>query len=124
MKTAFMGFVLGVFMIGVGCSTSAADKPAHASLAAYPNAVVEAKDAASGTTVTVEPNGREIKAVDKGGKVLWKVDLIQALGKPSTGDPVVRHVAIRGGKVYVLLGKSLSGEVDLKTGKAVLRGED
>lgn len=132
MKTGFMSVVLGFLVIGASGSATAVDKPiiaggtesVHASLVAYPNAVVVTNDAATGITVSVETNGRELKAAAKDGTVLWKVDVIKEWGKPSVGKPVIRHLAITGGKVEVTVGKHMFGEVDLKTGKAVLRGED
>ena len=55
---------------------------------------------------------------------MWKVDVLKAWGKPSVGEAVIRHLAIRNGKVDGTLGKAMGGTVDLKTGKAVLTGED
>ena len=99
---------------------------AHASLAAYPNAIITATDTVTGITVAVEPNGRELKATGKDGVALWKVDVVKAWGNPANpgGKPVIRHLAIRDGKVDVTVGKAMGGTVDLKTGKAVLIGED
>ena len=97
---------------------------AHASLAAYPNAITTATDTVTGITVAVEPNGQELKATGKDGVALWQVDVVKAWGNPAVGKPAIRHLAIRDGKVDVTVGKAMGGTVDLKTGKAVLIGED
>ena len=78
----------------------------------------------TGIKVSVEPHGQEVKATEKDGAVVWKVDVLKAWGKPSVGEAVIRHLAIRNGTVDGTLGKALGGTVDLKTGKAVLTGED
>ena len=130
MKVVFMSVALGVLVIGASGS-AAADKPAteagtdavHASLVAYPNAVIVTNDVATGITIAVEPNGHELKATAKDGTVLWKVDVLKAWGRPAMGSAVIRHLAIRGEKIQVTVGKHMGGEVDLKTGKAVLIGE-
>lgn len=124
-----------LLIVLVGVSTTSANSmppvftgtnTVHASLIAYSNAVVTAADAETGITVTVEPNGRELKATGKDGSDLWKVDVVKAWGNPANpgGKPVIRHLAIRDGKVDVTVGKAMGGTVDLKTGKAVLIGED
>lgn len=99
-------------------------KELHSSVVAYPNAVLSATVAATGITVTVEPNGQELKAVNKDGAVLWQVDLLQKWGKPHTGAAVIRHLAIREGHVNVTIGKAMVGTVDLKTGEAKIIGEE
>ena len=96
----------------------------HASLVAYPNAIISTNDELTGVTVSVEPNGRELKAVGKDGVLLWKVDLIEEWGTPAVGSPVIRRLSLGGGKVSVTIGKHMGGEVDLKTGKPRLIGED
>jgi hypothetical protein len=122
-----------LLIVLVGVSTTSANSmppvftgtnTVHASLIAYSNAVVTATDAETGITVTVEPNSRELKATGKDGSVLWKVDVVKAWGNPAVGKAVIRHLAIRDGKVSVTVGKHMGGTVDLKTGKAILIGED
>jgi hypothetical protein len=99
-------------------------KEGYASLMDYPNAVLSATDAATGITVMVEPNGQELMAVNKDGVGLWQVDLLKKWGNPHKGSAVIRHLAIREGRVDVTIGKSMGGTVDLKTGEAKLIGED
>jgi hypothetical protein len=105
-------------------TTEAGTKTVHASLAAYPNAVITTTDTATGMAVSVEPNGRELKAVDKDGKTIWKVDLLKKWGKPGVGTPVIRHLSIQADKIQVTVGKHMYGEVDIKTGKDQFKGED
>lgn len=99
---------------------------AHASLAAYPNAVVSV--AAAGIVVAVAPDGRTLKATNEKSEppkpILWSVDLVKAWGAPATGSPVIRSLRIEGESVVVTIGKSMTGKVEIRTGKATLIGED
>ena len=130
MKVRLTSVALGFLVIGASGS-SAADKPTtergtnsvHASLVAYPNAVIETTDVATGITVSVQPNGRELKAVGKDGKTLWKLDLLKIWGTPG-GAPVIRHLSVQGDKIQVSIGKHMSGTVEIKTGKDQFKGED
>lgn len=96
----------------------------NAALDHYPDAVLSATDAASGVTVTVEPNGTTLTATEAEGKVRWSVDIIAESGKPASGFPVIRNVEIAGGAVTVVVGKSAAAKVDLQTGKAGPLSED
>jgi hypothetical protein len=97
----------------------------HESLRAYPEAVVSATDAASGITVSVDPDGKFVSAKDQAGTVLWREDVLEKTGRPSEGAPVVRYVAIMGGgKVSLVVGKHRYVEADLTTGKLRVAGED
>ena len=97
----------------------------HASLRAYPDAIISVTDAASAITVTVDPGGSGLTARDAQGAVLWQVDVLQQTGKPSEGFPVVRHLAATGrGTVSIVVGKHRYVEVDLKSGALKLLGED
>ncbi|MBU4459289.1 MAG: hypothetical protein KJ579_01875 [Verrucomicrobia bacterium] len=128
MKVGLMLAGLGLLVIGTGGS-AAADKPAaeggtnsvHASLVIYPNAVIATNDAATGMTFSVEPNGRELKAIGKDGTVLWKVDLVK---KWRMGSAVIRHLSIRGEKIEVTVGKHAFGEVEIRTGRDQFKGSD
>ncbi|MBX3567718.1 MAG: hypothetical protein KF914_06640 [Rhizobiaceae bacterium] len=96
----------------------------HASLGPYSDAVLSATDAASGITLSVEPNGTVLSA-ERAGKPLWAVDIIEAAGKPSTGFPVIRLVETnKPGFATVVVGKSRTVEVDLSTGAVHVLGED
>jgi hypothetical protein len=138
MKNGFLGQVemnVCVMLVALVClalgarGSAAADKSmpgggtnqVHASRVAYPNAVIEAHDVATGIAVSVEPNGRELKATGKDGTVLWKVDLV---GKWRCGSTVIRHLSIRGEKIDVTIGKHSFGEVEIKTGKDQFKGSD
>ncbi|MEQ1951979.1 hypothetical protein [Mesorhizobium sp. CN2-181] len=97
----------------------------HASLQSYPDAVLTATDQSSGITVTVEPNGTSLAAKDGAGKQLWSLDVVKQVGKPHTGFPVIRYVEVTApGTVSIVVGKSQSVEIDLKSGKAKLLGEN
>lgn len=97
----------------------------HASLTNYPDAVLSATDAASGATLTVQPDGRMVSATSRDGKTLWSIDVIDATGKPATGFPVVRLVSIpRPGTAMLVVGKSRTIEVDVATGQTKTLGED
>lgn len=98
---------------------------AHASLRAYPEAVVSVTDPASGITVSVDPNGTALTARSKSGGVLWRADVLQETGKPSVGFPVVRRLdATDRGAVSVVVGKHRFVEADLNSGKLKFLGED
>ena len=117
--------MLADFDLNGGIIMSKASGGEHASLQSYPEAVLSATDEASGITVSVEPNGTVLAARDRAGTQLWAVDIIKEIGKPATGFPVVRFVEIKSsGIISIVAGKSLSAEVDLKTGKARVVGED
>jgi hypothetical protein len=101
-------------------------KPAkeHASLSAYPNAVVTAMDEGSKTKVTVEPDGRVVTAHDAQGQELFRADVIAECGVPAVGNPVVRHVSLEGGKVQVVMGKHSFASIDLASKSVECTGSD
>jgi hypothetical protein len=97
----------------------------HASLSAYPDAVITATDDASGITVSVEADGKTLTARDAAGTILWQADVLARTGPPSTGFPVVRRIDIAaGGKLTLVVGKQRVVEADLKTGAMKLLGEN
>ena len=96
----------------------------HASLKSYPEAVLTAIDAASGTKLSVAPNGTVLTA-EKDGRTLWSVDIVATAGKPATGFPVIRLVEVsKPGTATLVVGKSRIVEVDIASGKARALGED
>jgi len=101
-------------------------KPAaeHASLSAYPEAVVEAGDEGSNTKVTVEADGRVVAVHDGDGGELLRVDVIEKCGAPSVGSPVVRHVSLEGGKISVVMGKHTFATIDLASKNVECTGSD
>ncbi len=108
-----------------GLTMSTANAGEHVSLQSYPDAVLTATDPGSGITVSVEPNGTVLTASDGSGKQIWTLDVIKETGKPATGFPVIRFLEVTSpGTLAVVVGKSRSSEVDIKTGKAKLQGED
>ncbi len=97
----------------------------HQSIRYYPDAVVSATDVAVGITLDVAPDGRHVAAKDAGGKTLWDIDILADVGEPHGGFPVVRHVDMTGnGSARLVIGKGMLAEVDLKTGKTKVLGED
>jgi len=117
--------VIALSFIGcVTCQAEGSTNAVHLSRQAYPNAVVSTNDPISSITIAVEPNGEELKAVNRTGEILWKVNLVDKWGKPSVGTAVIRHLSIRGEKIQVTIGKHMYGEVDIKTGKDQFKGED
>ncbi len=97
----------------------------HASLKAYPAAVISAKDSKTNVVLFVESNGRRLAALDKDGAVLWDVDVIAAAKvEPPLGSPVIRHLRIQGDFVWVTYGKSDTAKVDLATGKTEYFGRN
>jgi hypothetical protein len=96
----------------------------HASLKSYPEAVLTATDAASGTTLSVAPNGTVLTA-EKDGRTLWSVDIVAATGKPATGFPVIRLVEVtKPGTAMLVVGKGRAVEVEIASGRARALGED
>jgi len=97
----------------------------HASLVAYPNAVISLKDPKTELIFYVESNGRRLVALDKDGAVAWSVDVFaEAKIKPAKGEPVIRHLRLQDGELRVTCGKSDEAKVQLKTGKTEYVGSD
>jgi hypothetical protein len=107
---------------GVGMNQASGGE--HASLKYYPDAVLSATDGATGVALSVEPDGRTLVARDRSGNTLWQTDVLAAAGKPGTGFPVIRSVAINAGKASLIVGKTMTVGVDLKTGSAAVLGEN
>ena len=98
---------------------------AHASLAAYPNAVISLKDPKTRTIFYVESNGRRLVALSDAGAVVWSIDLLAEAGiKPAVGEPVIRHLRLEDDALHVTCGKSDTAKVNVKTGKAERLGSD
>jgi hypothetical protein len=97
----------------------------HASIKAYPDAIVSATDAASGITVSVDRDGKTVSAHSSAGAVLWHVDVLKETGSPSVGFAVVRRVDITPrGTVSLVVGKHRYVEANLKSGEMKVLGED
>lgn len=119
-----MHALLALTVIMGGLDVAAAQSDNHASLKAYPEAVLSATDAQSGIKVAVEPDGTSLTATDKSGRVIWKADVVKEVGAPPVGEPVVRHVSIKGQTVTLVLGKHRVAEATLETGKVRLVGDN
>jgi hypothetical protein len=97
----------------------------HASLRAYPDAVLSVTDRPSGLTVTVDADGSGLTATNAAGAVVWHKDVIGETGAPATGSPVIRQVSITTpGTVSLVIGKHRYVDADLSTGALHLQGED
>lgn len=108
----------------------AADTPTkppanHASLAAYPGAVISLKDPGTGMIFYVESSGRRLVAFDKDAAVKWSVDVIEETKvNPLHGTPVIRDLHLDGDTLGVTYGKSDFAKVQIATGKTEYLGRD
>ncbi len=97
----------------------------HASLAAYPTAVISLKDPKTEMTFYVESNGRRLVAFAKDGSVQWSVDVLEeAKVMPAVGQPVIRDLRLDGNDLWVTYGKSETAKVQIDTGKTEHVGAD
>lgn len=81
------------------------------------------KDEASGITFSVKGDTKLI-ATSKEGKVIWEVVVIKAAGAPTVGQPVVRALMLKDGKLHAIYGKHNFADFDTKTGKLLAAGSD
>ena len=110
-------------------STAADDAPAkaawHASLKAYPNAVISLNDPKTGMLFYVESDGRRLVAFGKDAAVKWSVDVTEEIkAKPLYGSPVIRHLTLDGATLGVTIGKSDDARIEIATGKTDYVGRD
>ena len=96
----------------------------HASLRAYPKAILSIKDSKTGITVHVDHDGRHVMGVSGNGEALWRTEVVGENYSCTAGSPVVRYLQIEGDKVSVTFCKSSYGEIELKTGKFCFLGQD
>jgi hypothetical protein len=97
----------------------------HASLAAYPGAVISLKDPKTHRIFYVESDGRRLVALDDKGRVAWSVDVLaEANVKPAVGQPVIRHLRLADGWLHVTCGKHDAVKVDIQSGKTQHVGAD
>ena len=96
----------------------------HASLRAYPEAIISTKDSKTGITVHVDHDGRHVMGVSESGEALWRTEVVGENYSCTAGSPVVRYLQIEGDKVSVTFCKSSYGEIELKTGKFHFLGQD
>ena len=111
-------------------ATENADAPAaiaktHASLKAYPNAVITLKDPKTENIFYVESNGRRLVAFKKDGTIMWSVDVLEATKvTPKTGQPVIRHMNFSEDQLQVVFGKHDFAEVQINSGKTKYLGSN
>jgi len=97
----------------------------HASIQAYPKAVISLKDKASGMIFYVETNGRQLVALDGDGAVAWSIDVFQeAKFETTRGASVVRDLKVVDGALAVTCARSHHVSVHLKTGETIFLGND
>jgi len=124
--------VVGILLVGaasVGADDAGGGSKAprfrHAALAAYPNAVVSARDPRTGMTFYLESDGRKLVALDRDGALAWGLDVLTEAGvTPAVGQPVVRHLKLDGGVLWATVGKHDHVRIDVATGKAMYAGAD
>ncbi len=96
----------------------------HASLNAFPNAIISIHDPETGIIFYVESNGQKLVALNsQNGSVLWSRNII-SLHSPEIGEPVIRHLHIINGQIEVVAGHHCFYNVDLRTGEAKFAGCD
>jgi hypothetical protein len=97
----------------------------HASLRAYPNAVISLKDPKTENIFYVESNGRRLVALNKDAAVLWNVDVLNSSNKaPIVGQPVIRDLKLEKDRLKVVIGKHAYVEVRASDGVAQFLGSD
>lgn len=97
----------------------------HASLVAYPGAIISLKDPQTGMTFYVESDGRKLIALDRDGAPAWGLDVFaEAEVAPAVGKPVIRHLWLDGGYLWATCGKHDSVRIDVANGKAERAGAD
>lgn len=97
----------------------------HASLVAYPRAVVSLKHPTNGMTFYVESDGRRLVALDDRGGLAWGLDVLAEAGvELRAGEPVIRHLQLDGDVLLVTCGKSDAVRVAIATGEARYAGRD
>ncbi|MCS6851929.1 MAG: hypothetical protein NZ700_12265 [Gemmataceae bacterium] len=97
----------------------------HASIVAYPEAIISLKDPKTQMVFYVESNGRRLVAITKEGMVAWSVDVLDETKiAPALGQPVIRHLRLQEGDLWVTYGKSDTAKVEIKSGKVKYLGAD
>ena len=124
--TAFALFVVPVaWAATANADSQAAIAKSHASLKAYPNAVITLKDPKTETIFYVESNGRRLVAFKKDGTIVWTVDVLETTKvTPKTGQPVIRHLNLAKDQLQVVFGKHDFAEVQINSGKMKYVGSD
>jgi hypothetical protein len=98
---------------------------AHASLKAYPSAIISLKNPKTGNLFYVESNGRRIVAFNRDGNVLWNVDVFETLPNVRlVGAPVIRDLKFDHDHLAVTIAKHAYAEVDLQKGNVKFLGAD
>jgi hypothetical protein len=105
--------------------TRASVAESHASLKAYPNAVITLKDPKTENLFYVESNGRRMVAFKKDGTVMWSVDMLDAIKvTPRIGQPVIRHLKLDEDRILVTIAKHDHAEIQTTSGTTKYLGAD
>jgi hypothetical protein len=76
-----------------------------------------------GIVYYIESNLHDLSAY-RGGKILWKVNIIEQCGIATVGKREIRFLELKGNKLYVTYGKHSSAEVRTGDGKTICTGSD
>ncbi len=96
----------------------------HASLKAYPSAVISVKDLKSGLVIFVENDGRHIVGLSSLNVQQWRTEVIPEGQKCLAGIPVIRNLKVINAKLSITYCKHSYGEIDIATGKYTFLGQD
>lgn len=103
----------------------AAVAKSHASLNAYPNAVITLRDPKTKNLFYVESNGRRLVAFREDGTVMWSVDVLNAIKvTPKLGQPVIRDLRLDQDRLLVTFAKHDHAEVQTNSGTTKYLGSD
>lgn len=77
----------------------------------------------NGTLYFVEKDLQTISAY-KSNKMLWQTNFLNACDKPKVGEPQIRYIGFKSGKLLVVIGKHDFAEINIQNGKTELIGSD
>ena len=77
----------------------------------------------NGIIYFVEKDLQTISAY-KNNKMLWQTNVLNACGKPKVGEPEIRYLSCKFGKLLVVIGKHDFAEINIQNGKTELVGSD
>lgn len=84
------------------------------------------KDAATGTIIYVETDGRHVVAISPEGKILWRKDpfIDGGLEPYRMAHPTINAVRASSGKIGISFTSSQFGEMDIATGAFTFMGQN
>lgn len=78
----------------------------------------------TGVTVTVQEDGRTIVARGRDGKAIWEADVIKTANIPLVGQPIVRELHLKEGRVTAVYGKHSFADFQVANGRFLGAGSD